>query len=387
MARTRTKSQNLDWVLLVLVLALLAYGLLMLYSATFYVGMDFWIRQLLWVSLGLMGMVMMIILPYSIWQKLSMPAMALTLAGLLFVLIFGETILGAQRTIVGASVQPGIVARLVAILYIANWLASKGTQLYQIRTGLIPFAVIVGIVAGLVALQPDLSTAILLTITGLAMFFFAGGDPLQLLTSVLIGGGSFALLAWQLPHARGRLLDYLAALKDPTQMPYHLHRAVMAIGAGGILGTGIGQGRMKFGYLPFPHTDSIFAVVGEEIGLLGALLVLGLFALLAYRGYRIALGTPEPFGSLVAFGVTTMLVTEALLNVMVMVGLLPFTGTALPFFSYGGTEMIVTLLGVGLLLSVSRGRPKGENRHGILDRWWRNWRTHLSGSRRRAGAF
>ncbi len=387
MVRTRTKSQGIDWMLLVLLLALLAYGLLMLYSATFYVGIDFWARQLIWVALGLVGMVLLIFIPYSFWQRWAMPAMLATLAGLLFVLLFGETILGAQRTIVGASVQPGVIARLVAIIYIATWLASKGTQLYQVRTGLIPFAVIVGIVAGLVALQPDLSTAILLTVTGLAMFFFAGGDPLQILASVLIGGGSFAFLAWQLPHARSRLLDYLAALKDPTQMPYHLHRAVMAIGEGGILGTGIGNGRMKFGYLPFPHTDSIFAVVGEEIGLIGALLILALFALLAYRGYRIALQTPEPFGSLVAFGVTTMLVTEALLNLMVMVGLLPFTGTALPFFSYGGTEMIVALLGMGLLLSISRGRPKGETRHGVLDRWWRNWRTHLSGSRRRAGAF
>ncbi len=385
MARTRSVRQNIDWVLLVLLLALLAYGLLMLYSATFYVGQDFWTRQLLWVGLGLLGMVVLIRIPYPVWRVLSMPMMVLTLGGLLFVLIFGETILGAQRTIVGASVQPGVVARLVAILYIATWLASKGTQLHEVRTGLVPFAVIVGVVAGLVALQPDLSTAILLTVTGLAMFFFAGGDPLQILGSVLVGGSSFALLAWQLPHARGRLLDYLAALKDPAQMPYHLHRAVMSIGEGGFWGVGIGNGRMKFGYLPFPHTDSIFAVIGEEVGLVGCLLVLALFALLAYRGYRVALETPEPFGSLVAFGVTTMLVTEALLNVMVMVGLLPFTGTALPFFSYGGTEMIVSLLGAGLLLGISKGRPKGERQYGVLDRWWRNWRTYLPGSRRSAG--
>lgn len=384
MKRPRTTQQSMDWVLLVILLALLAYGLLMLYSATFYVGQDFWYRQLSWVALGLAGMILLIRIPYPVWRVLVMPMMLVTLFGLLFVLIFGETILGAQRTIVGASIQPGVVARLVAILYIATWLASKGDQLHQVRTGLVPFAVIVGVVAGLVMLQPDLSTAILLAVTGLAMFFFAGGDPLQIMASVFIGGGSMALLAWQLPHARGRLLDYLAALKDPTQMPYHLHRAVMAIGEGGLTGVGVGNGRLKFGYLPFPHTDSVFAVIGEEMGLLGGLLVILLFVLLAYRGYRVALETPEPFGSLVAFGVTTMLITEALLNIMVMIGLLPFTGTALPFFSYGGTEMVVSLLGMGLLLGISRGRPKGERQHGVLDRWWRDGWAYLSGSRRSA---
>ncbi len=385
MMRTRKTQQSMDVMLVVLLLAMLAYGLLMLYSATFYVGQDFWLRQLQWIAIGALGIILLLRLPYTLWHVVATPLMLATLIGLLFVLLFGETILGAQRTLIGASIQPGVIARLVAIIYIAAWLSSKGTQLYQVRTGLIPFAVIVGVVAGLVALQPDLSTAILLTVTGLAMFFFAGGDPLQLLTSVLVGGGSFAFLAWQLPHARGRLLDYMQALKDPNLMPYHLQRSLMALGEGGLTGVGIGNGRLKFGYLPFPHTDSVFAVIGEEAGLLGTLAVIGLFALLAYRGYRIALETPEPFGSLVAFGVTTMLVTEAMLNILVMVGLLPFTGTALPFFSYGGTEMVVSLLGMGLLLSISRGRPKGELNHGTLDHWWRNWRTHLSGSRRSAG--
>ncbi len=158
----------------------------------------------------------------------------------------------------------------------------------------------------------------------------------------------------------------------------------LAIAEGGLFGVGIGSGRLKSGYLPFPHTDSIFAVIGEEIGLLGALLTLGLFILLAYRGYRIALDTPDPFGSLIAFGVSTMIVTEALLNIMVMVGLVPFTGTALPFFSYGGSEMVVTMAGIGLLLGVSRGRPKGDW-DAVLDRWGRDWRARLSRARSSSG--
>ncbi len=389
MRRRRTREAKIDFLLMTTVVALLLYGLLMLYSATFYVGITFWRHQLFWVGAGLLLMVLVTFIPYRLWQGLSTPMMGVMLFLLFVVLLMGERVFGAQRALFGSSVQPGILARLVAVIYIAAWLASKGEKLNEVSYGLAPFSIIVGVVASLIALQPDLSTALLLVLTGLAMFFFAGGDPVQIFLSVVMGGGAFAFLAWQLPHARQRLLDYLAALKDPTQMPYHVHRAVMALGEGGLFGVGIGNGRLKAGYLPFPHTDSIFAVVGEELGLLGTLLVIALFALFAYRGYRVALQTAEPFGSLLAFGVTTMIVVEALLNVMVMVSLIPFTGTALPFFSYGGSEMVMTLGGVGLLLAVSRGRP-GDARlgdwNGLLDRLRRYRGTRLSRTGRRRSA-
>ncbi len=378
---------QVDTLLLVTVFALLAFGLLMLYSATFYVGIDFWQRQLLWVLLGGLIMAGLIVLPYPIWQTFATPLMGFTLVLLLLALLFGNAVLGAQRAILifGISVQPGVLARLTTVIYIATWLASKGEHLDEVRYGLIPFAVIVGIVGGVVLLQPDLSTLMLLVTTALTMFFFAGGDPAQLFLFTLVGGSTLGVLGWQLEHARQRILNYVAALRDPAQRSYHGYRALLAISEGGIFGQGVGNGRLKAGYLPFSHTDSIFAVVGEELGLVGALLMLGLFALLAYRGYRIALETPDAFGSLLAFGVTTMIIGEVFLNVMVMIGLIPFTGTALPFFSYGGSEMIMTLAGVGLLLSISRGRPKGEW-DALLDRWWRDGWAHLSGSRRRQRA-
>jgi len=384
--RTSAGTHSFDMMLGVTVLALLAYGLLMLYSATFFVGEGFWQRQLLWIALGGVIMLIMYSVPYTVWQKFALPLMGAALILLFVVLLLGELILGAQRSLIGASIQPGVLARPIVVIYIAAWLSSKGEQLNQVRYGLIPFAVIIGVVAGMVALQPDLSTALLLVITGLAMFFYAGGDPIQIFVSVISGGTAFGFLAWQLPHARERLMAYIGSLRDPAQMPYHVHRAIIAIGEGGILGVGIGAGRLKSGYLPFPHTDSIFAVIAEEAGLLGCLLVITLFILLAYRGYRIALETPEPFGSLLAFGATTMIITEALLNIMVMVGLIPFTGTALPFFTYGGSEMLMTMAGAGLLLSVSRGRPRrGERRtfaNAILDRGRRDRRTRVSGTRR-----
>ena len=379
-------ARSFDVMLGVTLLALLAYGLLMLYSATFYVGVDFWQRQLLWVAISSVIVLVIYHIPYPLWQKFALPLMGGTLVMLFLVLLLGELVLGAQRSLVGASVQPGVLARVIVVIYIAAWLSSKGEQLNHVGYGLIPFAIIIGVVAGMVALQPNLSTALLLIVTGLAMFFYAGGDPIQIFVSIVSGGAAFGLLAWQLPHARGRLVGYLASMRDPTQMPYHVHRAMIAIGEGGILGVGIGAGRLKSGYLPFPHTDSIFGVIAEEAGLLGCLLVITLFILLAYRGYRIALETADPFGSLLAFGATTMIVSEALLNIMVMVGLIPFTGTALPFFTYGGSEMVMTMAGVGLLLSVSRGKPKkGETSvfaNAILDRGRRDRRARVSGARR-----
>jgi cell division protein FtsW len=383
MSKRKTEN-NLDYMLLATIVVLLAFGLLMLYSATFYVGTDFWLKQLRWIGIGFVVMFVIYWVPYSIWRIFALPIMVITLGLLFLVLIFGEQIYGATRALFGASVQPGVLARLVTVIYIAAWLASKGEQLNKVNYGLVPFGIIIGIVAGLVALQPDLSTAMLIAVTGLAMFFFAGGDPIQIFASSALGGVGFLMVALQFGHAAQRLRDYVATLKDPSKMPYHVHSAVLAISEGGITGSGIGSGQLKFGYLPFPHTDSIFAVMAEEIGLLGVLLLISLFVFLAYRGFRVTLETPDPFGSLLAFGVTIMVSSEALLNILVMTGLIPFTGTALPFFSYGGTQMLVTMAGMGLMLGVSCGRPRG-NWDEVLVRWGRNWWTRLSSTFRSRG--
>lgn len=401
MAKRRTRSGSLDWALIAVIASLLIYGLLALYSATLspYISDAFFMLQLRWLVVGLVAGLVAYLIPYPVWQKLAIVLMVVSLIALLVTVVFSKPsvdISGAPRELsedprhlgsllgFGNSVQPGVLARLVAVIYIAAWLSSKGEQLNRVTYGLLPFGVIVGLVGGLVVLQPDLSTALLIVVTGVAMFFFAGGDPIQIFASIVISGLTFGVLAWNLDYARARLEAYLASLSDPSMMPYHVHRSVQAISEGGIFGVGLGAGRMKFGYLPVPHTDSIFAMIAEEAGLLGCLLVIGLFILLAHRGYRITLGTPDPFGSLLAFGVTTMIVAEALLNIAVMVGIFPPTGTALPFFSYGGTEMLITLGGMGLVLSVSRGRPKGDW-DATLDRWWRDGWARLSGARRRSG--
>lgn len=382
MTKHKAKRSALDGALLAVVVVLLVYGLLALYSATFYVGSAFWERQLLWIAIGLAAGGVAYRVPYPLWQKAAPVLMLLNLVGLLVTVVYAKPVLGASRGLfgLGGSVQPGVIARLVTVVYIAAWLASKGDQLNQVKYGLVPFGMIVGLAGGLVFLQPDLSTTLLIVVTGVAMFFFAGGDPIQIALSGLVAGVPVSLLVWNMSHARQRLEVHLASLKNPALMDYHVHRSVQAIAEGGVFGVGLGQGRLKFGYLPFPHTDSIFSVIGEEGGLIGCLVVILLFILFAYRGYRVTLSTPDAFGSLVAFGVTTMILTEVLLNILVMIGIFPPTGTALPFFSYGGTEMLMTLAGVGLLLGVSRGKPKGDW-DAVLDRWWRDSWARLSGTR------
>jgi cell division protein FtsW len=211
-------------------------------------------------------------------------------------------------------------------------------------------------------MQPDVSTAVLLVLTALAMFFFAGADVFQLAVGGAVSSVTFLVLINQLPHARKRIDDFLIAWNDPTRVAYHIQQSLMALGSGGLFGVGLGQGQQKLGYLPAPHTDSIFAVMGEEIGFIGCLIVIGLFVFLTYRGFKIAMEAPDAFAALMACGVACWLAFQAFVNVAVMTGLIPFTGVALPFISSGGSAMMVSLAGVGLLLGVSRGKRAGRGK-------------------------
>ncbi len=395
-----------DYGLLLAVAGLLIVGLMMVYSATFdwsyqVYESSFHIasRQFLWVGLGLVLMTVIAAVPYDRWREWAVPIMGGALLLLILVLILGGDRFGARRSFFNGSIQPSEMVKLAMVIYVAAWLASKGEQIRDVTYGLIPFAVLIGVIAGLIVMQPDLSTAVLLVLTALAMFFFAGADILQLAAGGAISGVTFMLLINQLPHARQRLDDYLLAWHDPLKLSHHVQQSLISLGSGGLFGVGLGEGQQKLGYLPTPHTDSIFAVLGEELGFLGCLLVLGLFVLFAYRGFKIAMEAPDAFAALLACGITCWLIFQALVNVGVMTGLIPFTGVALPFISSGGSAMLFSLAGVGLLLSVSRGRVvvrgqrkgsrgrrKGSRGRASLDRRWGNRGTRLSRSGRRSGA-
>jgi len=397
MATARRQVSNLkggfDYLLLVIVAALLIIGLMMVYSATFdlaYKEYDqptyFLIRQVLWAALGLAVLLIMARIEYRNWRRFSILIMAGTLILLGAVLFLGSERFGAQRSLFEGSVQPSELCKLAIVIYIAHWLSSKGDQIRQVTYGLIPFAILIGLVAALIILQPDFSTAVLIVATAVTMFFLAGADLFQLVISFIVGSATFAFLITRAPYRLARVAAFLDPLGDAHGGGYQVRQTLIALGSGGISGLGLGASRQKFGYLYASHTDGIFAILGEELGLVGCLVVIGLFTALAYRGFKIALEAPEDFGTLLASGITCWLIFQALINIAVITATVPFTGIPLPFVSFGGSSLAVSMAGIGLLLSVSRGGQQKEQRKSARhDLRRRNWRPRLSGSSRRPG--
>jgi cell division protein FtsW len=383
-----------DYVLIAAVTGLVIVGLMMVYSATFDWSyqehgnsLRIALRQFRWVGMGLVALVVCTFVPYDWWQKAAVPVMAATLLSLILVLFVGDVRYGAKRSFLGGSIHPGELGKLSMVIYIAAWLASKGDQIRDVSYGLIPFGVLIGLVAGLIVAQPDLGTAALIALTSLAVFFFAGAEILQLAAGGAVSAVTFVFLISKFPHAMERIRGWLEVWRSPELASWHMQQTLIALGSGGLFGVGLGQGEQKLGYLPTPHTDTIFAVLGEEMGFVGCLVVIGLFVLFAYRGFKIAMDAQDPFAALLAAGVTCWITFEALINVGVVTALLPFTGMVLPFISAGGSAMVTSLAGVGLLLSVSRGRSvrkREESReYASLDRRWGNRGTRVSGPRRR----
>lgn len=354
-------SGSIDWIFLAAVAALLAIGLMMVYSSTFDMGYRlygdpafFFKRQLTWLAIGVMICIVVARMRYQHWMKLSLVIMIGALA-LLVVLV----ILGRGRHLLGNSISPAELAKLAIVIYISHWLVSKEELLGRLPYGLLPFTIIVGLVAGLVMAQPDLSEALVIVLMSVAMFFLAGADLLQFVIGIIGGSAAFAFVITRLPVAMERLQPYLLEWRNPLGSTNdQLKQGLIALGSGGVLGLGPGSGRMKYQWLPAAHTDSIFAVIGEELGLVGCVAVIALFALFAYRGFRIAEKAPDGFGRLLACGITCWIVFQAAINIAVVTGTMPFTGIVLPFISVGGSSLVTCLIGVGIMLSISRSSSK-----------------------------
>lgn len=363
-ARKKANPLNLDWALLLVVGVLIAFGLMMVYSTTFdwsYLQFDspttIFFRQIRSLAIGLAVMFVVARLDYHVWRPLAVPLLGLTVLALIAVLFFGSRVFNAQRGLFNGSYQPSEVAKLVTILYLAVWLTSKKERINDVTYGLIPYAVVIGILAGLVLLQPDISASFTLVLVGATMFFLSGADLLHIAGGAIVSGLMGYGIVMTSATARARIAQYLAGLTNLTETSWHVQQAIIAFINGGFLGRGLGESHQKFQALPTPHTDSIFAVIGEELGLLGCLLVIGLFALLIWRGARIAANAKDELGAIIAAGITTWIAYEVIINIGVMVAALPFAGNALPFISYGGSSLVVTLASVGLLLSISRHDP------------------------------
>lgn len=377
---------GLDIPLLLAVIALGLFGLLMLYSAS----ADFSLlvyedpgymfkKQLLWMVIGAVVCGVLVRSDYRIWRKLAVPVMGITILLLIGVLINNEVRFGAVRSFFGGSVQPSELAKLVTIIYLSVWLYSKREHLHDAQLGLIPLAVILGIVGGLIYIQPDLSATITIFMLGGMLFFLAGGELRQMVLFMLVALAVGWLVVQFSATGRARLAFYLAGLRDPLQSDYQVRRSLGAIIRGGWFGVGIGRASTKLTGLPVPPTDSIFAVVVEELGLAGALGLFLLYGIILWRGLKIASQAPDMLGALLAGGATVWIVIEAGINMAVMVGLLPFAGNALPFISAGGSSLISSLAAIGILLSVSRSTALGLV---PADTTWRSYRASVDLRRR-----
>jgi len=351
-----------DYWLLLAIAGMLVLGMLMVYSTTFDYGLRFqddptfyFRRQMMALGLGLVAMVGVMQFDYHILRRFSVPILGVTLVALLFVLFFTATSeLGAQRGLHEDSYQPSEVAKLAMIIYISHWLSSKGDRIKMLTYGLLPFSVIVGVVAALIVRQPALSTAALITLVSFTLFFVAGADWRQFAVAGLLGSIVFVILSTTLPHAQARVNAYTQGLSDPAQSSWHVQQSLIALGRGGLFGVGLGESTQKFGPLPFAHTDGVFAILGEELGLAGALLLITLLGIFLWRGLRTAVRARDSFGSLLALGITCWIVFQAFINMAVITAVIPFTGIPLPFMSYGGTSLAVSMLGAGVLLNISR---------------------------------
>jgi cell division protein FtsW len=351
------------WLLLG-VAALVGLGAIMVFNVSYFHGqemgdsMHFFRKHVTSIVLGIVAASITSRIPSERVRQIAYPLFAVAAVLLIAVLIPGLGVRrsGAQRwfPLGPLSFQPTEVAKFAVVLYLAASLVRKGERVRDFWFGVLPHCVMVGLVAGLSLLEPDFGTAALVTTLLLLMLFVGGARPLHLgmLFSAVLPG-----LVWVVvmePYRLARVLTFLDYTKDPQGMGFQLLQSLISFGSGGVSGVGLGQSEQKMFFLPAAHTDFIFSVIGEEFGLVGAIVVVGLFVVVGARGLRIAARHPDPFASLLAFGTTVLIVLQGALNIGVVLGCLPTKGLALPFISYGGSAMMIVLAEVGVLLALAR---------------------------------
>ena len=356
------KRKTADYVLMILVFALIAFGLIMIYSVSKYLSLQitnqasdkyYLVRQLVSLGIGLVVWAVFQAIDYKFWQKHTSKMLWVTIILLSSVFIFrGE---GGSRwvNLFGLGFQPSEFAKLSMILYLSGWLASK-KESGDINESFVPFLLFVGGVSLLMLVQKDLGTLSVILIIA-AMIFFAAGAKLS---NLAIGGSLGVILTWLAikiePYRMQRLTSFLNPDQGALSATYQIRNALIAIGSGGLWGLGFGQSVQKYLYLPEAQTDAIFPIIAEELGFLRAGAVIMVYAIIAYRGYTIARKAPDSFSQLVAVGITTWLIWQTFVNLGAMMALLPLTGVPLPFISYGGTSLIAFLAAIGILLNISK---------------------------------
>jgi cell division protein FtsW len=363
-ALPKTKSTP-DFLLVVTTLILLSIGLIMVYSASavwasynFNDSFYFAKRQLLFAGLGITAMFFIMNIEYWTWRKWAKIGLAFCFVLLIIVLIPGiGTVRGGASSWIGVgafSIQPSEFTKIAMIVFLAKYLSENQKKITSFKQGLVPSLAIVFVAFAMIMLQPDLGTGTVLIGTCVVMIYVTGARISHFVWLGIFGLIGFAGLILSAPYRIQRITSFLDPWSDSLGSGFQIIQSLFAIGPGGLLGFGFGHSRQKYQYLPEPQTDFIFAIVAEELGFIGASLVLLLFCLLLWRGIRIALGAPDLFGSLLAVGIIGMVAVQVMINIGVVTGMMPVTGITLPLLSYGGSSLTLTLVSIGVLLNISR---------------------------------
>ncbi len=386
--------QPMDRLLLWLTFLLLGIGIVSVYDASYAIAVEkmhgdsfhFVKMQAAWAGVGLLALLGATRLPYWHWKKVAVIGVSLSIFLLLAVLVphVGIVVNHARRWLGHGQIrfQPSELAKLALVLYLARVLAGSLKIKRQPQQGLLPPLAVIGILAALIAKEPDLGTALVLSVTGLVMLYLAGARPAHL--GAILGAAAVAVTLFIAlePYRARRITAFLNPKADQYNTGYQVWHALIALGSGGVGGMGLGEGREKL-FIPEPRTDFIFPVIAEEWGLLGTLVLVSLFLFVAARGFAIAYRTRDPFGALLAAGITALISIQALINMAVATASVPDTGVPLPFISYGGSSLVLMLAGIGILLNIScyPDGPEGPARDKIEpneDDWNRRWERRVA---------
>jgi cell division protein FtsW len=371
-AKPKRNIGHIDYPIVLMIGLLCAFGLVMVFSASYYyaqntasVGYDgyYYIRkQAVYLAIGFPMMLAISYFDFRKLERFKLVAVLISIALLIAVLIFGQETNGARRWIVigGQSIQPSEIAKFGMMLYMASFASKKYKVMHSFTKGMLPMLLVIGVICGLVMLQPNMSMAVIMGLMGYALLFIGGCDGKQMFLLAIVLGALFALLAIIEPYRLARLTSFVDPWEDPLGDGYQLIQSYYALGAGGLFGVGLNNSRQKLLYMTYGESDFIFAIVAEELGLIGALLVLAAFGFIVYRGIRIALLCRDRFGSMLAGGITVVFGLQVFVNIGVCVGVLPTTGQALPFISAGGSSMMIFLAAMGVLLNIARFNSRQE---------------------------
>lgn len=367
--RKPEKPGGMDFSIFIAVLALCAFGLIMVFSASYYSaqnsalyeydGFYFVRKQGIYLLIAVPLMLLLTRFDYRRLEKLKNPALLLSIGLLVAVLFFGREANGAKRWlyIAGVSIQPSEVAKFGLMLYMCSFMTRKQHLMRDFVHGVIPMLMVIGVICLLVLLQPNMSMAVIIGMMGIALLYMGGARGLHVGLLILAGIGLFLLLAWIEPYRVARLTTFRDPWNDGKNglgSGYQLIQSLYALGTGGLFGQGLNNSRQKLLYLTYGESDFVFAIVGEELGFIGAALVLLAYLFIIYRGFRVALRCKDRFGSMLAAGISTVFGLQVLVNIGVVTGAMPTTGQALPFISAGGTSLLIFMSAMGVLLNISR---------------------------------